>query len=601
MGEDSSEGYLNVLAQPKIIHMEDTLARDLGENVNVTCKATGNPEPLVKWVTKTGDGRHAPVTQSDDKKHTLRINSVQEQHYGKYVCFAENTFGNDTVVLSIVKRTPVGAVKGPQPSSKITFIVAILVSVALFILLLIIAAILYRRRQLYDGFYICTSPPLPDLIARLDSSIPLIEQVNKLPYDKRWEFPREQLQFGKVLGSGAFGEVYLAEADACIITDNSAVTTRHRLSNNKRESRRGSTISAKGPIKVAVKTLKEGADELEHKDLQSELKILIHIGSHKNIVNLLGACTKGRHCDICVIIEYCPYGNMLQFLRNRRGIYDSTWLPPSDNPDKQFTMTDVVSAAFQVARGMEFLASRKCVHRDLAARNVLVGENYVVKVADFGLARDVYKNDQYIKVSAGLVPVKWMAIESLTDRVYSEQSDVWSFGVFLWELFTLGGSPYPGLPPTEIYQFLMEGNRMDQPVDCPDEMYFMMRDCWMEKPADRPNFTALVQRLENVIESKMAAMGHEGYLQLGPDDPLVLSEEIDGDGYLKPSELIPPPYNRSALLLNGNVSGSNKELQGSHRSVASESKVKDLLEVERYTELGFKPSSSANSLAETVI
>lgn len=87
--------------------------------------------------------------------------------------------------------------KGPQPSSKITFIVAISVSVALFILLLIIAAILYRRRQLYDGFYICTSPPLPDLIARLDSSIPLIEQVNKLPYDKRWEFPREQLQFGE--------------------------------------------------------------------------------------------------------------------------------------------------------------------------------------------------------------------------------------------------------------------------------------------------------------------------------------------------------------------------------------------------------------------
>ena len=103
------------------------------------------------------------------------------------------------------------------------------------------------------------------------------------------------------------------------------------------------------------------------------------------------------------------------------------------------------------------------------------------------------------------------------------------------------------------------------------------------------------------LQNSFISQGHEGYLQLGPDDPLVLSEEIDGDGYLKPSELIPPPYNKSALLLNGNVSGSNKELQGSHRSVASESKVKDLLEVERYTELGFKPSSSANSLAETVI
>lgn len=103
----------------------------------------------------------------------------------------------DSSFCFTVKRTPVQAIKDPQPHSKVTFIVAILFSVVLFLLLLVIAAILYRRRQVYGGFYICTTPPLPDLIARLDSSIPLIEQVNKLPYDKRWEFPREQLQFGK--------------------------------------------------------------------------------------------------------------------------------------------------------------------------------------------------------------------------------------------------------------------------------------------------------------------------------------------------------------------------------------------------------------------
>ena len=103
----------------------------------------------------------------------------------------------DSFYFFIVKRTPIEAVRNPPPSSKVTFIVAILVSVVLFLLLLIIAAILYRRRQLYGGFYVCTTPPLPDLIARLDASIPLIEQVNKLPYDKRWEFPREQLEFGK--------------------------------------------------------------------------------------------------------------------------------------------------------------------------------------------------------------------------------------------------------------------------------------------------------------------------------------------------------------------------------------------------------------------
>ncbi|CAH3127131.1 unnamed protein product, partial [Porites lobata] len=603
VGNGSNEGYLNVLAQPKIINVDDTLRKDPGEQVNITCRATGNPAPAVKWVMKTGEGRHKPITQWSHENHTLRIDSVQEHHYGEYVCFAENEFGNDTVVLAVVRKTPIAAVRDPLPSlSKAHLIVAILVSVVLFILLLIIAAVLYRRRQMYGGFYICTTPPLPDLIASMDASIPLIEQVNKLPYDKRWEFPRDQLQFGSVLGSGAFGEVYLAEADGSIISDNSSsVSTRHRLSYQKDARRRSSTVSSKGPIKVAVKTLKEGADDSEFKDLQSELKMLIHIGSHKNIVNLLGACTKGRHCDLCVIIEYCPYGNMLQFLRKRRGWYEPTWLTPSEDPDKQFSVTDLVSAAFQVARAMEFLVSRKCVHRDLAARNVLVGANYVVKVADFGLARDVYKSDQYIKVSAGLVPVKWMAIESLADRVYSEQSDVWSFGVFLWELFTLGGSPYPGLPPTEIYNFIVAGNRMDQPVDCPEVMYFMMKDCWAEKPADRPNFTALVQRLDHVIESNMAAMGHEGYLDLGIDEPAPKEAETDKDGYLTPLEIISPVREKSTLFMNGNVLGSNKELCGSHRSVASETKIKDLLEVERYTELGFKPSSSANSLSETIL
>lgn len=600
-GQDFSEAFLNVLAPPNIIRMENKVARDLGESVNVTCRATGNPAPSVNWITKTVSG---PVSSLDLDNQTLQINNIQEEHFKEYVCLAKNRFGNDTLAFALVKRTTIGAVTRQQSSSNTSFIVAIFVSVVLFILLVLVAVILYRRRQLYGGFYICTTPPLPDLIARLDASIPLIEQVNKLPYDKRWEFPREHLQFGRVIGSGAFGEVHLAEVDGIISNENSKfeAAPRPRLS-LKRDLRRASTLSVKGPVKVAVKTLKEGADEVEHKDLQSELKILIHIGSHKNIVNLLGACTKGSYGDLCVIIEYCPYGNLLQFLRNRRELYQSKWQVPTTDPDKQFTLTDLVSAAFQVTRAMEFLASRKCVHRDLAARNVLVASNYVVKVADFGLARDVYKNDQYIKISPGLVPVKWMAIESLIDRVYSEQSDVWSFGVFLWELFTLGGSPYPGLPPTEIYQFIMDGNRMDQPLDCPDQMYQMMRDCWMEKAEDRPNFAALVQRLENTIASNMPAMGLEGYLELELDESSKPDEaETDCDGYLKPVDFPAPAIiKKPAFLLNESITGSEKELHGSNRSVASESKIKEFLEVERYTELGFKPSSSANSLIETIL
>lgn len=599
-GKDTSEAVLNVLAQPKISNMvDDNLTMELGEKVNVSCEVTGNPPPSVKWVKRTSEGDYVPVVNRGKENRTLLIKSLRQQHYGDYICVAENKFGHDSVVLSVVQPEQVGAISGLGPHSKIPFIAAIVVGATLFLLLLVIAAILVRRRQIYGGFYICTTPPLPDMIPRLDSSIPLIEQVHKLPLDKRWEFPREHLRFCKVLGSGAFGEVYLAEAEGNIISDSaSAVNShkRHRLSTLK-DSRRGSSISH-GPVKVAVKTLKEGAEESEHKDLISELKILIHIGSHKNIVNLLAACTKGRYSDFCVIIEYCPYGNMLIFLRNSRGIYDPTWLPPTEDPDKQISLTELVSAAFQVARAMEFLVSRKCVHRDLAARNVLIGENYVVKVADFGLARDVYKDDKYIKVSPGLVPVKWMAIESLVDRVYSEQSDVWSFGIFLWELFTLGGNPYPSIPPTEIYQYIKDGNRMERPLECPEEMYAMMTDCWMEKPEDRPNFTALVQRLDHVMESNSAAMGREGYLEL-EDEPMLPNEEIDDDGYLKPTEISPLGY--KSALLNGNVNNDrNKDLSGENKNWTSELKSKDL-HCERYIGLGFKPTNSSNDIAETVL
>ncbi|XP_022801625.1 vascular endothelial growth factor receptor 2-like [Stylophora pistillata] len=601
-GKDASEAFLNVLAHPKISNMvDDSLAKELGEKVNVSCEVTGNPPPSVKWVKRTPQGHHVPVVNRGKENHTLLIKSLQQQHYGVYMCMAKNKFGNDSVVLSVVQLGPVGTIRNLRHHSKIPFIAAIVVGVALFLLLSVIAAIFYRRRQIYGGFYICTTPPLPDMIPRLDSSIPLIEQVHKLPLDKRWEFPRERLRFCKVLGSGAFGEVYLAEAEGNIISDGtSAVNShkRHRLSTLK-DSRRESSISqSHGPVKVAVKTLKEGAEESEHKDLISELKILIHIGSHKNIVNLLAACTKGRYSDFCLIIEYCPYGNMLIFLRNRREIYDPTCLPPTEDPDKQFSLTELMSAAFQVARAMEFLVSRKCVHRDLAARNVLIGENYVVKVADFGLARDVYRDDKYIKVSPGLVPVKWMAIESLVDRVYSEQSDVWSFGIFLWELFTLGGNPYPSISPTEIYQYIKDGNRMERPLECPEEMYALMTDCWTEKPEDRPNFTALVQRLDHVIESNSAAMGREGYLEL-EDEPTSPNEEMDEDGYLKPTEISPLGYKSAPL--NGNVNvDSNKDLSGVNSYWTSEPKSKDL-HCERYIDLGFKPTISSNDLAETVL
>lgn len=147
---------------------------------------------------------------------------------------------------------------------------------------------------------------------------------------------------------------------------------------------------------------------------------------------------------------------------------------------------------------MQYLASKRCVHRDLAARNVLVGENNVLKIADFGLARNI-QGDYYRKTTDGRLPIKWMAIESLAGQMYTSQSDVWSYGVLLWEIITLGGTPYPGIPPKELYKRLENGYRMEMPPSCTMEVNNVMQQCWMTSPAQRPTFGEIVQEFEAIL------------------------------------------------------------------------------------------------------
>jgi len=316
-------------------------------------------------------------------------------------------------------------------------------------------------------------------------------EILDIPLDEEWEIEKESLILGETLGEGAFGVVVKAEAlslpsiPACVST-------------------------------VAVKMLKADATEHELHDLLSEMETMKQIGKHKNIINFLGCCTQNG--SLCIVVEYAPHGNLRQYLRsNRPSVAESS----DQSCDSSLTLATLVSFAFQISKGMEFLARHQCIHRDLAARNVLVGEGVVMKIADFGLARNVREADYYRKTTDGRLPIKWLSIEALFDRVYTTQSDVWAFGVVLWEIFTLGGSPYPSIPVEKLFKLLKSGYRMKRPQGCPSEIYEMMLECWFENANLRPTFTNLVKRFDSFLESVTV----NDYVQVFADSMECIHEE----------------------------------------------------------------------------
>ncbi|XP_057194776.1 tyrosine-protein kinase receptor Tie-1 isoform X2 [Triplophysa rosa] len=278
----------------------------------------------------------------------------------------------------------------------------------------------------------------------------------------------EDIKFEDVIGEGNFGQVIKAMV-----------------------KKDGIKMSA------AIKMLKEFASENDHRDFAGELEVLCKLGQHPNIINLIGACENRGY--LYIAIEFAPFGNLLDFLRKSRVLETDPAFAKEHGTASTLTSQQLLQFAADVATGMHYLSDKQFIHRDLAARNVLVGDNLIAKIADFGLSRG---EEVYVKKTMGRLPVRWMAIESLNYSVYTTKSDVWSFGVLLWEIVSLGGTPYCGMTCAELYEKLPQGYRMEQPKNCDDEVYELMRQCWRDRPYERPPFSQISIQLNRMQEAR---------------------------------------------------------------------------------------------------
>ncbi|XP_044594161.1 tyrosine-protein kinase transmembrane receptor Ror isoform X1 [Cotesia glomerata] len=280
------------------------------------------------------------------------------------------------------------------------------------------------------------------------------------------QYSLENVALLQELGEGAFGKVYKGELVPVPGT------------------------KLQEPVYVAVKTLKENATPKTQSDFKREVDLMTDL-RHPNIICLLGVILKGE--PMCMLFEYMTQGDLHEFLIRHSPRSDA----PTNEMGKILEQPEFLHIALQIASGMEYLASHHYVHRDLAARNCLVGENLTVKISDFGLSRDIYSSDYYRVQSKSLLPVRWMPPESILYGKFTTESDVWSFGVVLWEIYSYGLQPYYGYNNQEVIDMIRSRQLLPCPEDCPTMIYSLMIECWHEVANRRPQFPEIHHRLHN--------------------------------------------------------------------------------------------------------
>ncbi|XP_050417754.2 fibroblast growth factor receptor 2 [Patella vulgata] len=413
----------------------------------------------------------------------LRLKDVNECETGHHNCTKEGFICRDIIGSfacdckhGYVQDRGTCIVLSNKAAESFAVIVGVSIGVTVVAVIVIVVLVcFFRKKRKQDT----TEPLNTHMVARYNisnnSNMTTHEPSEKLQIDTDL-FPRSRLKFLNNLGEGKFGKVLKAEA---------------------------LSISKSGMWEtVAVKMWKDSSTDGEKEDFYNELMIVKKIPAHHNVVSFLGRTPAEGSNSALMIMEYVPGGDLLTYLRKLRTPKQVN--TPSTEPSihSQLSPKELLRFSHQIAKGMVHIASLHIVHRDVAARNILIGENNICKISDFGLARETEGTDEYERCTKGPLPIRWMSIESLRDNLHTIKSDVWSYGVCLWEIATLGASPYPGKSAKMAMESILTGDRLECPTHCKKEVYDIMGSCWADDATCRPSFEDLMFKLEGLLEDE---------------------------------------------------------------------------------------------------